>query len=317
MATILICGFYGWSNSGDEGILHAIIDEIGEEHDYLIATNLPYTMAEDYRRKLFRICVREVRHLQDSRSDFDLMLLGGGGLKWGYGWPHAIVAFSAGKPVMNYGIGYNRYFFTPELGPLYREFLSRFGAITVRDEDSWRLLNEIGIQSTLTMCPAINLREERFDDCPKGMIAVCPRYEDNPISNEPQIQWLVNRLCEFPKDEIILVPMSPKNREGAEVDLALCKEISSRMGGLRIFPTDGYAPRRTKYLISQSKRVISGGRYHALVWAVAHGVDYEISPTARAYPKIPAFLEMSWKYGAKLKEMEKENGRIVRSLLNG
>ena len=317
---ILICGFYGWSNCGDEAILQSIMDELGD-NEYSVSTTLPFTLLTNYHRRFPNL--REVRQIYDVRSDFDAYILGGGKLNWGYGWRQALAVFSAGIPSMNYGVAYEKdpFLYHPKLIQLYGGFLRQFDAVTVRDQDSFDLMEEIGVKSTLTMCPAINLKEEKFS-CPENMIAVCPRYEDsdrqgNPGDNKPQIDWIVNRLKGL-EEEVLLIPFAPKNMDGTPVDLALCKEIASKLKGATILPTDGCNPRQVKYAISKSKMVISGGRYHAIIWAIAHNKPYEVCPSALTnYPRMQSIMKMHILYGDKLKEMERENVKIFNKIVKG
>lgn len=313
MARICITGFYGFGNAGDEGILLAMLDSLGE-NKYVVCTNLPYTMLEDYQSR-FPPNTVEVRQIYDVRNDYDAFILGGGGLGWGYGWHQALTALSSDKPSMTYGVGLNwheRYI--PKLNRLYSEFLNRFDAVTVRDRCSLVMAEEIGVQTPdLTMCPSINLKEEKFD-CSKGMIAVCPRYEDW-VSNDEQLNWLTNRLKDV-EDEVMLIPFAPFNEEGVPVDLFLCVELKRRLKHATILNLqEGFSPRKVKYAISQSKLVISGGRYHAIVWAAAHNVPFEVSPTSYRYPKVGAFELMFNEFGGeKLKEMEKQNKRTFENI---
>jgi polysaccharide pyruvyl transferase WcaK-like protein len=304
---------------GDEGILQAIMDELGD-NEYSVSTTLPFTMLANYHRRFPQL--KDVRQIYDTRTDFDAYILGGGKLNWGYGWRQALAVFSSGKPSMNYAVAYGKHpmLYHPKLNDLYAEFLKQFSAVTVRDQDSYDIMQELGVNATLTMCPAINLKEEKTS-CPENMIVVCPRYEDsdqhgNSGDNKPQIDWIVNRL-KGQEDEVLLIPFAPKNMEGVPVDLALCREISSRLKGAMILPTDGFNPRQVKYAISKAKTVISGGRYHALIWAISHNKPYEVCPSAIAnYPRIQSILRTHQKYGDKLKEMEKANVEIFKKIVS-
>lgn len=306
---ICITGFYGWGNAGDEGILLAMMDSLGE-NKYVICTNLPFTMLADYQAKFPKDTV-EVRQIYDVRNNYDVFLLGGGALGWGFGWHQAITAFSSNKFSMYYGVGLNwheRYI--PRLNDFYSSFLKQFNAVTVRDRCSLTMADEIGASATLTSCPSINLKEEKFD-CPKGMIAVCPRYEDW-IGNDEQLDWLTNRLKGV-EDEVLLIPFAPYNADFIPVDYALCLELKKRLKHSQILHLPN--PRHVKYAISQSKLVISGGRYHAIVWASAHNVPFETSPSCYRYPKIGAFEHMHKEFGGeRLKEMEKINVNIFHNL---
>lgn len=321
MARVCITGFTGWGCNGDEGILLAMMDSLGD-HDYIVSTSLPAEKLEDYKRKL-PTCVVDVRQIYDVRSDYDVFLLGGGGLGWGFGWRQAINAFSHNKPSMLYGVGFNFHeLYHPRLDLLYSAELAQFDAITVRDLQSYKFtLEELSYmpktpvrRTRLTCCPSINLKEQKFDDCPKGMIAVCPRYEDYD-SNTPQIDWLVDRLKDV-SDEVLLIPFAPYNNEMLGVDMALCLELKSKLKNSHVLHVDGFSPRKIKYAISQSKRVISGGRYHACVWASAHNIPFEYSPTSSNYPKVEGFAEMQKTFGnEKLKEMERVNVKTFKEIL--
>jgi len=308
---IEVVGFYGWGNTGDEGILRAIMDSLGPGNAYVISTSLPFNLWDHYVKNHLDPRVLEVRSLQDVRTDYDALILGGGKLPFGYGWMQVLNALSREKPVMNYGVGYRfDQVYSERLKPLYRDFLSHFQAITVRDPESFSFLESIGVQSSfyLSMCPAINLEELLVPSCPEGKIVVCPRYEDNPVNNLPQTEWIVDHLKDDRPSDIILVPFAPRNMEEVDVDLALCKEISRRLGGVEIFYTDGFSPRKVKYLISKSSHVISA-RYHGLLWASAHGIPFEApTPTLNVHPKLRGFLEMHSRYGSEgLKRGETRN----------
>lgn len=323
METLKICisGLYGWGNKGDEAILLSIMDSLGRNHEYLVSTTLPFNLFQEYLRELPESVV-EVRQMNDLRTDYDAYLVGGGQLNWGIGWAQALNAFAEDKPCMQYGVGYYKTAYPrkgiPKFNALYKMFLGYYDAITVRDYHSWHVLWEVGVTShLLTMCPAINLQEEKEPVCPKDVIAACPRYEDvlRFEDNEPQINWFVQRLKDC-KEEALLIPFSPSNLEGVPVDLALCREISKRLGG-KIEILSNLGPREIKYVISQSKLVISGGRYHALVWAAAHNIPFEVCPEHTVTPtKIGAFLEMYQGYGSKLRDMETQNKEIFWKVMN-
>ena len=310
-----IAGQYGFGNVGDEGILQAIMDSLGMENEYIINTSLPFTMTQDYLQ--FRIPnALDVRTLDDTRTDYDTCLYGGGKVDWGFGWSYFIRAFAERIPTMAYGIGFRT---DQQLGhnrlyPLYAKFLDYFNVVTVRDLESRDLLKPLTYKPVLTTCPAINLKEERTPTI-SFEVTACPRYGDynekGEVDNQPQIEWFIQRLKDIPKDEIMLVPFHPKDLEGHYRDLELCQEISKRLGGgCYIFPCDGYNARKVKYAISRSKLVLSGGRYHAIVWAIAHGIPYEIAPTVQgvARIKLKELEVMDRAYGRdRLLEMEKEN----------
>lgn len=291
---IEICGFYGFGNAGDEAILQSIMDKLGD-HEYIISTSLPYS--RERWREYGKITGRELRLHEDLRTDFDAYILGGGDLNWGYGWRQCLSVFSNNIPSMNFAVGYNRkWYYSQKLHSLYYEFLKNFNAITVRDEGSYNLLKEINcnMDFQLAFDPAVNLREKPFE-CPENKIVVCPRYEDI-VSNQPQLDWLMSKLKSVSKD-VLLVACAPTGLEGQDIDMQLCKYLHERLEGSEILNISPFEPKKLKYLISKSRMLYSGGRYHPLVFAIAHDIPFLIAPTATAYPKIPFLMDMLKTFG--------------------
>lgn len=293
---IEICGFYGFGNVGDEAILQSIMDQLGN-HEYIISTSLPYN--HDTWRSYSKITGREIRLHEDMRTDFDAYILGGGELNWGYGWRQCLSIFAKDIHCMNYAVGYNRrWYYSPMLHKLYHEFLKNFNVITVRDEFSLSLIKDVSseLNPILTFDPAINLKEEKWDNCPKNKVAVFPRYEDDNISNQPQLEWLIQELKDMSED-VVLVACGPISIDNHLIDLELCQYLKDRLKGSTIVNISPFEPRKLKYLISQSKMVYSGGRYHPIVFAISHNIPFKFSPTANSYPKNQSIIDMHQKFG--------------------
>jgi hypothetical protein len=164
----------------------------------------------------------------------------------------------------------------------------------------------------LTFDPSINLEEEKFEgvDCPENKIAVFPRYEDGALSNQPQLEWFLNELKHVSND-IILVACAPRNIDGYPIDLELCQYLKDRLPGSQIVNISPFEPRKMKYLVSKSKLVYSGGRYHPLIFAIAHNIPFKISPTANSYPKIQFVKNMYQKFGRdELMRLAEQNKKI-------
>lgn len=313
---IEICGFYGFGNVGDESILQSIIDDLGDKNEYIISTSLPYNMVAwgNYSK----IIGREIRLHEDMRTDFDAYILGGGELNWGYGWRQCLSIFSKNVPCMNYAVGYNKkWYYSNRLHSLYYEFLKNFNVITVRDEQSSNLLKEISpnLNPILTFDPSINLKEKKFD-CQKNKILAFPRYEDGNVSNQHQLDWFLHELKHVSND-VILVACAPRNIDGYPIDLELCQYLKDRLPGSQITNVSPFEPRKMKYLVSQSKIIYSGGRYHPLIFAIAHNIPFKISPTANSYSKVQSVIDTYQKFGRDiLIKLAEQNKKIFLEMIN-
>lgn len=343
---INIVGQFGFSNTGDEGILQAIIDSLGFEHEIIISTSLPYNMLNEYHHK--NPTATEVRSIEDTRTDYDFLLYGGGKVDWGFAWGQFIRAFQKQIPTMAYGISIKPDNILP-IYQLLKHFIKNLDVVTCRElytfdclksltnwqefVNYWQLMNNMITRNTeeeeeeqekikLAMCPAINLREEKTA-CVEGATVVCPRFEDfdeyGISRNEPQINWLVEQCKQFSDEKIVLLPFYPQDTAKQQRDIYLCNEINKRLGGgCIIVDNDGFSPRKMKYIISKSRRVISGGRYHPVIWAIAHDIPYYISPTCSgiAGGKIEALKKMTQTYSrTELLELEKINKKTFNSVV--
>jgi polysaccharide pyruvyl transferase WcaK-like protein len=314
-----ICGFYGYGNLGDEGILYAIMDtirSIDKSPAFMISTTLNSELRDKYHQSIQKEFpeVLAIRDTYDTRNDYDVFILGGGNLNWGYGWRLALSAFASGKKTMNYGVGYTPHIGAPlyhkKLNNLYRDFLNQFDVVTVRDDYSYRLLREMGAKPYLTMCPAFNLLLYPDPTTEKYGVVVCPRFEDSdevgkPVSNKPQIDWIVERLKQY-HDKVTFLPM-------AENDLQLCKEIKYEIPNPSVIIRPE-TPRKAKKIISRSSLVISGGRYHAVLWSIAHNIPHELAPTNR-YDKT-TLLMINTSNPEHLYKRELVNKTLLEDLIN-
>ena len=312
MARVCISGFYGWGNTGDEAILLSIIDKLSD-HEIIVSTTLPYTLLADYKSRLPDRVV-DVRTVYDTRLDFDYYILGGGELGWGYGLRQAVCVLASDFiKAIHFGIGYNRNsrLNVKKMYPLFYSFLSLFDFVAVRDIETVELLKDIGIKPHLTMCPALSLREEPIAEIYKDAIVVVPRFSDFGREwDEKQMSWICDVLRDI-EEKIVFVPFAHSDREGRLLDMQLCLEIKERIGRGLIFPNDGFTPREVKALIASSKMVITGGRYHALLWALGANKAFRIFPLAKErYSKISALLK-TYRMG-NLHILEQKNDKLLQ-----
>ncbi len=304
MKKIVICGYHGFANSGDEALLKAMIDILRRKHPDISITVLSmhpesteklYNVKSVYRYNLFKIW----RLFRKS----DLFIFGGGSLlqditsKRSLSYYLAILnmALRCKIKVMLYGNG---------IGPLEYEksrrktskCLNKVDLITLRDDLSDKLLAEIGVNKPpiyITADPAFTLR---FDDLPKndsllneaGMekgakyAVIAVREWKNSVRNFTDI---LARYCDnlWEKNGIIplFLPMQYKDDE------ILASEIISKM------KFNGYIIKRPLEiaevfsLIGFSSMAV-GMRLHTLIYATTLGVPV----IALSYdPKVTAFMQ--------------------------
>jgi polysaccharide pyruvyl transferase CsaB len=168
---VMIAGYYGAKNTGDEAILTGMIHSLQGQgiQDITVLSRDPEETQKFHGVKSIYIG-RRFDGLQEIRQQMrrtDLFLLGGGGLLQDYTsrvvpyWlSRVLIALISGTPVMYYaqGLGPLRTSFARRL---VRLFSNRVKQITVRDEPSHALLKEVGVTKPpiqVTADPALGIK---------------------------------------------------------------------------------------------------------------------------------------------------------------
>ena len=310
MKKVIINAWTGWNNSGDEAILQAILQSFKPlELDITIGTSIPYTFFERHSS----IIKYPVISQDTTILEYDIHLFGLGGLGYNLPWKQILNAKSKNKKLMIYGGGMEviDLKFTQNIKNALSEMYKLFDIITVRSLKSKEVLDDFGIESILTMDPAINLESEKWD-CPENYVVVCPRFPDYGHVNGV-IDYFIESLKSI-KDEVILLPFGPYNLENHLTDLYVCNKIKETLN----IPIYNFHPitdiKKVKYLISKSKKVITNGRYHALLFAIAENTEYEL--TDNQIEKNNTLIEIHKQFNAEeLKNMERKNFELFKTLL--
>ncbi|HWQ78341.1 MAG TPA: polysaccharide pyruvyl transferase CsaB [Anaerovoracaceae bacterium] len=304
MVRILISGYYGFNNIGDESILQAVVDNLRARLDDIEITVLsrtPELTAQKYgvrsvSRKSARDIISEVRRC-------DLLISGGGSLLQDVTSKKSLLYYLAimwaaiffGKKVFIYSQG---------IGPILSRFdrrltalaLRRVHGIVVRDDASKELLIEIGISREriiVTADPVLRvkkaelsagreiLQKEGFSHDPDRMtvgFAIREKKTDSNFVEELCIS--IRRLIDEYRAQIVLIPFHYSE------DMAVIEEIESRLG-------DEVCCIRHKYLTNEMLSIIGnmdilvGVRLHALI----HAAIMDVPMIAVSYdPKINSFM---------------------------
>ena len=295
---VVLSGYYGFDNVGDEAILYAIIHSLREYHpriEIIVLSHKPEKTAETYRVKaISRWSLKEVRAAIKSS---DGLISGGGSLLQDETGRKSIpyyagvmkIAQQLKKPVFVYAQG---------MGPInsklnqmiVKHVLNSVKLLTVRDEQSKQLLEKIGVTSGIHLVPdpvmgleAGNFQSSwlRQQDFRNKVISVSVR---DWINEEYTFREIAQGLDELVNKgvEIVFVPMHGKH------DF----KTSQRVQGLmktkaHIAPYDSTI--QEKMAIIKESDVLFGMRLHALIFAAVSHTPF----VALSYdPKIDSFADI-------------------------
>ncbi len=304
MYKILISGYYGFNNIGDESILRTVIDNLREklgEVDITVLSQNPAQTAEKYDvRAAQRMSIPEIFK---AVCRCNLLLSGGGSLLQDATSAHSILYYLFILRLAQL-MGKKTFIYSQGIGPITSQrnrrltasVLRRTSGIVVRDSKSRDLLLEIGVPGALihvTADPVIRVKKAdtalgmdilRREGCPRreGRLtvgwAVKSRRPDPAFYAEIEkcIRWLKE---EYDADSV-LIPFFHSE------DLSVCETIAQKL--------DGQAGcLRRKYLSEETLSIIGcmdvlvGIRLHSLIYSAVMGVPM----IGISYdPKVDSFL---------------------------
>ncbi|QHI71267.1 polysaccharide pyruvyl transferase CsaB [Aminipila terrae] len=305
MYRILISGYYGFNNIGDESILRAVIDNLQDRLDNIEITVLsqdPVSTAEKYgvksvNRKSIKSIVAAVRRC-------DLLVSGGGSL---------LQDVTSKKSILYYLIimwmaqffRKKIFIYSQGIGPINSSLnrkltagtLARVSGIVVRDEASKEFLAEIGVNSdrvVVTADPVLRikrvplmigeeiLRKEGIK-INKEQLTVGFAIRERKLNSEfiEELCIAMDRLVTEQNAQIILIPFHYSE------DVSVIEEIEKRLG-------DKVCSVKHKYLTNEMLSIIGnmdllvGVRLHALI----HSAIMDVPMIGISYdPKINSFMK--------------------------
>ena len=302
MKRLVVSGYHGFDNTGDEAILQGLLQELraaaGEiqeqVHFTVLSANPPKTSCSygvDAIKRTNPIAL--LKAISQSRA----VLSGGGGLLQdvtgrytaAYYLAPCLLAFVLGKPFILYAHG---------IGPLRgkinrlltRLVLNRAACITVRDEQSRQLLQEIGVKkpASLTADPAFCLKPQESDTTlalidalplQKPRLALCLRPW--PGLRLQKVAAAVNAFCRETGAAAVIIPFLP------QTDLPLAQELAKMLTCPLKIVEETLSPAEIMALMAEMDMVLAM-RLHALIFATAAGT----APVAISYdPKVDSYME--------------------------
>lgn len=305
MPRVVISGYYGFRNNGDEAMLYAMLKAL----DQKIQGLEPVVLSKDPAETESFFGVRAVpRHdlglIVDEIRKSDLLISGGGGLLQDVTGPNSILYYLGvvtlarilGKPVFFYGQG---------IGPvrtllgrtLMRIVANKVELVTIRDRESKGELEELGVvrpRVEVTADPALGLDTNEIDPALGDRIlaeAGITDFEDmvgvsvRGWKGRQEYKAVIARVCDqlmASGRKVIFLPMHYPE------DVSVSKEISSMMSRVP-YIIDKRINFKEMLSLMMKTRVIVGMRLHFLIF----GAILNIPMVGISYdPKVDRFLSL-------------------------
>ncbi len=301
MRRVVLSGYYGFNNAGDEAILSALINNLKEQSKEIeiivLSANPSWTEEIHQVKAIHRLNFKMITAIF-KRSD--LLISGGGSLLQDITSRKSIIYYltiiSLAKmiklPVFfcAQGVGPINYRFNQLL---VKKILNKVDLITVRDQESSRLLQKLGVKEEIkitadlvfSLPPIPKKRAERLlkkegVDLSHKLLAVSVR----PWNNNEYLRVLSKLLDQLKEElelDIVLIPLHYPD------DLEVSKELESLMEREAIIIERNYNPKQILGMIGVVDMLI-GVRLHSLIFAAVTrrlltGISYD--------PKIDSFLK--------------------------
>ncbi len=288
---VLISGYYGFDNTGDDSLLKAIISNLKAQKSDISITVLsvnPKETSEIYGvESIHRYNIVQINRLLKRTR---LLISGGGSLLQdvtstkSYRYYSSIIkaALKHGAKVMVYANG---------IGPLRNRrnradcarLLSNVDAITLRDANSYQELVGMGVKKeiSVTADPAFSLECDEMAkayDSPYFIVSL-RRWKHLPKNFAEIMAYTCRKISEKYGYKPVFMPMQSK------IDKDICSLVAGSCGGVVIEHTHSIEE-LLGYI--KNSRFVLGMRLHSLIYALSMGVPV----IALSYdPKIDAIVD--------------------------
>lgn len=304
MNKIVISGYYGFNNIGDESILKAMISNLKEKIDGVEITVLSQkpklTMENNKvnsvdRRNPFKI-IKEIRKC-------DLLISGGGSLLQDVTSNRSIIYYLS---ILSIGLIFKKkvMIYSQGVGPINnsinqyftKRILDKVDFISLRDEESEELLKRINVTNkniTITADPVIGLKQEDveigknilikagLEDSQKPTVGFAIRGRNKDQNLENVMAKVSDRIIDELGVNVAFIPFHYGE------DIKVLDQIKNKMGNKAIFLRDKYDLVETLSIMGNFDLLI-GIRLHSLIFGAVMstpliGISYD--------PKIEGFME--------------------------
>lgn len=298
---ILLSGYYGFRNTGDEAVLAGIVQGLRQrmpDVEICVLSADPAATAEEHR--VYAVDRWRTPVIWQELRKADFFIQGGGGLLQDVTSPHSAMYYLGllhlarltRTPYMIFAQG---------IGPLKSSFLRGLTArncraakaITVRDIESAEMLREWGVTSpevVVSADPAL-LLEPANDERRRQLLKTLDLNPDQPymaiaLREWPGLQDFLPHLVQLLKrreEALLVLPFQ------FEQDLPLALELSRALPNRVHLPTELLTPAESASVIRGARAMIAM-RLHAMIFATSQ----QTPAVALSYdPKVDAFCRRS------------------------
>ncbi|MGM9924962.1 MAG: polysaccharide pyruvyl transferase CsaB [Bacillus sp. (in: firmicutes)] len=330
---IVISGFYGLGNTGDEAILESIVDNLRDSLDSPDITVFSLSPEQTAKEHNVKTVYRGWRHDNKGKikalRDADLLISGGGGLlqdayptKFLFGpLPYylliVLLAKICGTKVMFFSQGIGPV--TSRWGKILMKLANLADFVTVRDQFSKDYLHNLGVnrpETVVTSDIVFAFKKKEDTACMdslslKGderLVAVSMRPWFEHTKQFEQTAQILDELIEKKGVTPVFVPMEGHHDTNAS------KQVMQHMkhSGKTIMLGEKFTPNQYLNFISECEMTI-GMRLHALIFSTLSGVPH----IGLSYDKkVESLLKRSgmWEYSAALEDIDTDT--LTKNALN-
>lgn len=279
---IIMSGYFGFSNSGDDAILKSIIESfkaLDPSLNIRVLSKDPSLTEREYDVK--SIDRFNIFNLIKKIKDSDMLISGGGSLLQDKTSSRSIWYYLF---IMKLAKRYNKkvFVYSNGVGPINKKFNRKFTSkvlnkvdyITLRDNDSYELIKEIGVTNKnikVLSDPVFNLKESSDEslckvfDINKDTVIVSVRswMNDEKLINE--LSKFLNNLIDSGKNIVFMPMQTPR-------DTVISEKIAKNLSSSKIID-EKYPVEILMNLMKHSGLVIAM-RLHAMIYAIHQNVPF-------------------------------------------
>ncbi|HPZ43176.1 MAG TPA: polysaccharide pyruvyl transferase CsaB [Bacillota bacterium] len=303
MPKVVISGYYGFYNSGDEAMLYAMLQALRKtvpDLDITVLSKDPVFTAREFGvHSISRFNIRQV--YQELRKA-DLLVSGGGGLLQDATGSKSIVYY-LGVVAMARFLGKPVFFYAQGIGPvrtrlgrfLIRLVANRVDMVTVRDPDSRDELVSLGVKRPpvyVTADPVLGLDPALLDPSKGREILASLGLKGGPVAGISVRPWKglngYKRVLARVADDLVAkgwrVLLVPMHRP---VDADSCREVADLMRE-KAYLLNNYTGFMDLLSVAANLDLAIGMRLHFLIFGALFGVPLIGIPYD---PKVNRFLQ--------------------------